>query len=114
MKFIHITDTHRVAPPGRLYGLDPKARPDAAVADIKGHHDDAELVLVKGDLTHWGEPEAYRYFIVAMRPLPMPWVLVTPDAATAQFHDYLDQSARFPFGKYGVDDRVYALGPVGS
>ena len=67
MKFVHITDTHLVAPWGRLYGLDPKARLDAAVVDIKLHHTDADLVVVTGDLTHWGEPEAYRYFVVAMR-----------------------------------------------
>jgi 3',5'-cyclic-AMP phosphodiesterase len=76
MKFVHTTDTHLVAPRRRLYGLDPKARPDAAVADIKRRHDDAERVVVTGDLTHWGEPEAYRYFVVAMRPLPMPWVVL--------------------------------------
>ena len=76
MKFVHITDTHRVAPRGCLYRLDPKARPDAAVADINRHHDDAELVVVTGDLTHWGEPEAYRYFVVAVQPLPMPWVVL--------------------------------------
>ncbi len=59
MKLIHITDTHLVAPGMKLYGLDPRARLDAAIADINRHHADAELVVVTGDLTNWGEVEAY-------------------------------------------------------
>ena len=35
MRSVQITNTHLVAPRGRLYGFDPKARPDAAVADLK-------------------------------------------------------------------------------
>lgn len=68
MKLIQITDTHLVGPALRLYGLDPRARLDAAVADINHHHADAELVIVTGDLTHWGEVDAYRNFRTAMRP----------------------------------------------
>jgi len=34
MKLIHITDTHLVGPGLRLYGLDPSARLNAAIADI--------------------------------------------------------------------------------
>jgi 3',5'-cyclic-AMP phosphodiesterase len=34
MKLIQITDTHLVGPGLRLYGLDSRARLDAAVADI--------------------------------------------------------------------------------
>jgi 3',5'-cyclic-AMP phosphodiesterase len=37
MKLIHITDTHLVEPGLKLYGLDPKARLDAAIADINRH-----------------------------------------------------------------------------
>ena len=100
MKFVHITDTHLVAPRERLYGLDPKARLDAAVADIKRHHADAELVVVTGDLTHWGEPEAYRSFVLAMRPLPMPWiVLVGNHDRRAECLDVLASNApRDPHG----------------
>ena len=62
MKLIHITDTHFVAPGIKLYGLDPRARLDAAIADIKRNHADAELAVVTGDLTHWGEVDAYLNF----------------------------------------------------
>lgn len=76
MKLIHITDTHLVPPGLRLYGLDPRARLDAAIADINRHHADAELAVVTGDLTHWGEAEAYRNFLHAMRALAVPYVVL--------------------------------------
>lgn len=76
MKIIHITDTHLVLPGQRLYGLDPRGRLDAAVADINRRHGDADLVVVTGDLTHWGEPEAYRHFAAALAPLTTPYVVL--------------------------------------
>jgi 3',5'-cyclic AMP phosphodiesterase CpdA len=76
MKLIHITDTHLVEPGHRLYGLDPKVRLDAAIADINRHHADAELAIVTGDLTHWGEVDAYRSFLHSMRGLGVPYVVL--------------------------------------
>ncbi len=71
-KFIHLTDTHFARPGQKLYGLDPRARLDAAIADINTHHSDAEFAVVTGDLTHWGEPEAYANFAEAMAGLKIP------------------------------------------
>jgi 3',5'-cyclic AMP phosphodiesterase CpdA len=76
MKLIHITDTHLVEPGQKLYGLDPKVRLDAAIADINRHHADAELAIVTGDLTHWGEVDAYRSFLECMRGLGVPYVVL--------------------------------------
>jgi 3',5'-cyclic-AMP phosphodiesterase len=76
MKLIHITDTHLVTPGLKLYGLDPLARLSAAIADINQHHDDAEIAVVTGDLTHWGEIEAYRSFQGCMRSLKVPYLVL--------------------------------------
>lgn len=73
-KFIVITDTHLVGSGDKLYGLDPRARLDAAVADINTHHADARLAIVIGDLTQHGDPAAYAAFCEAMAPLAMPYV----------------------------------------
>jgi 3',5'-cyclic-AMP phosphodiesterase len=73
-KFIHLTDTHLVRPGLKLYGLDPRVRLDAAIADINAHHGDAAFVVVTGDLTHWGEAEAYANFADAMATLEIPHV----------------------------------------
>lgn len=74
LKFVHITDTHLVRPGLKLYGLDSRARLDAAIADINTHHSDAAFVVVTGDLTHWGEAEAYANFADAMARLKIPHV----------------------------------------
>lgn len=72
MKFIHITDTHFVPPGQGLYGLDPRARLDTAVAAILRDHADAACVVVTGDLAHLGEEAAYHALRDALVPLSMP------------------------------------------
>lgn len=74
MKIIHITDTHLVAKGQRLYGLDPYDRLLAAVSDINAHHADAEFAIFTGDLTHWGDVEAYKAFQACAAKLSMPFV----------------------------------------
>ncbi len=59
MKLIQVSDLHFVPPGTRLLGLDPRARLEAAIADINRHHGDAELCLFTGDLADRGAPEAY-------------------------------------------------------
>jgi len=73
-KFIHITDTHLAGPGLKLYGLDPRTRLDAAIADINTHQSDAAFAVVTGDLTHWGEPASYANFAEAMAGLKIPYI----------------------------------------
>ena len=61
MKFIHITDTHLVAPGTQLHGLDPAGRFARCVDDIRRHHSDAECCVITGDLPDRGEDSAYRF-----------------------------------------------------
>ncbi|MDH2420229.1 phosphodiesterase [Cobetia amphilecti] len=75
MKLIHLTDTHLVAPDKRLYGLDPRARLAAAVADINLRHGDAQGVIISGDLTDRGEPAAFQALREVLEELSMPYFL---------------------------------------
>ncbi|WP_282609330.1 phosphodiesterase [Pelagibius sp. Alg239-R121] len=72
MKLIHLTDTHFVPRGETLYGGDPRAVLEAAVADINKHHSDADLVCITGDLTHWGETEAFESLAEVLSPLTPP------------------------------------------
>ena len=72
MKWIHLTDTHLVRAGEILYGLDPMARLQACVADINRHHADADLVVITGDLTHYGDAEAFGALREALAPLEPP------------------------------------------
>lgn len=76
--FLHLTDLH-VTPAGAppLYGLDPGERLAAAVADIARRHGPgsaapAAFAVITGDLTHHGEPEAYRRLRSILAGLPCP------------------------------------------
>jgi len=91
MKFIHLTDTHIVGADARLYGGNPAAMLSRAVASINTEHGDADRVIITGDLTHWGEPEAYEAFAQAISALTVPVHLMVGnhDATEALF-------ARFP------------------
>lgn len=72
MKFIHLTDTHVIAPGQTLFGLDPSERLEAAVDSINAEHGDAEFVVLTGDMTHWGDPAAYTAFRAGIERLRMP------------------------------------------
>ncbi|TQV79363.1 phosphodiesterase [Denitrobaculum tricleocarpae] len=76
MKLIHLTDTHFVPRGETLYGGDPRIVLEAAVADINKHHRDADLVCITGDLTHWGEPEAFESLAEVLSPLKPPLQLL--------------------------------------
>lgn len=60
MKFIHLTDTHLIEGGGDLYGSNPNQRLRQAVAHFMVHQPDAEALVITGDLTHYGEADAYK------------------------------------------------------
>lgn len=72
MKLIHLTDTHFIPKGETLYGRDPSVALSAAVEDINRHHADADLAVITGDLTHWGEPEAFAHLADVLAPLKCP------------------------------------------
>lgn len=87
MKLIHLTDTHFVPRGKTLYGGDPQATLAKAVADINAHHADADLVVITGDLTHWGEAEAFDSLAETLEPLSPPLRLLVGN------HDDRDEFA---------------------
>src|SRR5437879_13772207 len=94
-KFIHLTDTHLAGPGLKLYGLDPRARLDAAIADINKHQSDAAFAVVTGDLTNWGEPEAYANFAEAMAALKMPYIAMVGNHRSEERRVGTEWSARW-------------------
>lgn len=72
MKLIWLTDPHLAKPGEPLYGLDPEARLKACLDDIAANHADAELCVITGDLTHWGDEETYALLRDLLERLPMP------------------------------------------
>lgn len=91
MKFIHLTDTHVIGGGRLLYGANPARRLRLAVESINAEHGDADFTIVTGDLTHWGDAEAYAAFASEINRLNMPVHLMVGN------HDKTpDFSACFP------------------
>lgn len=86
MKFIHLTDPHLTAS-GELFELNVEQRLRDAVASINRRHANAELVMITGDIAHWGEPEAYARAKSIFADLAMPWypLIGNHDVAEAFF-----------------------------
>ncbi|PCI05213.1 MAG: phosphodiesterase [Hyphomicrobiales bacterium] len=93
-KFIHLTDCHVVGGDAILYGMNPRARLEQAVASINDEHGDAEFVVVSGDLTHWGDEDAYLAFSEQINRLSMPYMLMmgNHDNTEAFAHFFPDSS----------------------
>ena len=75
MKLIQLSDLHFTPPGTLLLGLDPRARLEAAIADINRHHGDAALCLFTGDLADQGAPEAYDALRETLAALRVPYRL---------------------------------------
>lgn len=76
MKFIHLTDTHVIGGDRMLYGANPARRLAQAVDSINAEHADAEFVIVTGDMTHWGDDDAYEAFKAQISRLTVPLYLM--------------------------------------
>ena len=59
MKFIHLTDIHLVPKGEMLHELDPHERLKACIKDINCYHEDADLCVITGDLSHGANHQAY-------------------------------------------------------
>lgn len=100
MKLLHLTDTHFVPRGKELYGKDPAVALRAAVTDICANHTDAEHMVITGDLTHWGEAEAFEYLAEVLAPIPVPKTLLIGN------HDDRDVFQRF-FPDQTIDENGF-------
>ena len=66
-------------------GLDPHRRFAQALDEVRARHLDADRIIITGDLTHWGEPQAYSALKDALTDLHCPERLLVAD------HDDRDQ-----------------------
>lgn len=76
MKLIHLSDVHLTADKSDLFCGNPHDRFDRAIAHANEHHADAELCVITGDLTHWGEKPAYDHLTAALEKLIVPFQLL--------------------------------------
>ncbi|THV19859.1 phosphodiesterase [Peteryoungia ipomoeae] len=76
LEFVILTDTHFLPRGGTMYGMDPRARLDAAIEVINRDHPDLEFVVILGDLADNGERAAYENLADSVSKLAAPLVLM--------------------------------------
>jgi Icc protein len=72
MKFIHVTDTHLVPPGDMLCALEPSQRLAKVIECVNQMDDDADFMVLTGDLSYHGMEPAYRTLRDILEPLDMP------------------------------------------
>ncbi|MDX2205425.1 MAG: phosphodiesterase [Hyphomicrobiaceae bacterium] len=72
MKLIHMSDIHLTAPGQTIGGRDPNANFERALAHALADHADAELLVITGDLSDWGDREDYVRLKARLGALPIP------------------------------------------
>ncbi|KGF69701.1 hypothetical protein LL06_09180 [Hoeflea sp. BAL378] len=69
MKLVHISDIH--INPEPILGLDPVANFRSCLAYVEAHDQDADKVVITGDLTHHGREESYRALAAILEASPL-------------------------------------------
>jgi 3',5'-cyclic AMP phosphodiesterase CpdA len=72
MKLIHMSDIHLTTPGATIGGRDPRRNFERALAHILRDHHDAELMVITGDLSDWGDREDYRWLKAQLDSFPVP------------------------------------------
>ena len=75
MKLLHFTDIHLTTPGETIGGRDPNANFDKALAHALRDHSDAELLVITGDLSDWGDRDDYVRLRARLDQLEVPIAL---------------------------------------
>jgi len=111
VKIIHLSDLHLVGGDGTsLYGIDPTFRLKMALKSIELNHNDAEFIVITGDLTDNASPKAYEKLaqVVDNYSIPINFTLGNHDKRDI-FKKYFSEFSESKFIQYvkKIDNRVH-------
>ena len=72
MKLIHMSDIHLTAPGNTIGGRDPRHNFERALGHVLVDHSDAELMVITGDLSDWGDRADYEWLPSLRNDFPLP------------------------------------------
>lgn len=75
MKILQLTDIHLTNPGQTIGGRDPNKNFDRAIVHALADHQDAEFLVITGDLSDWGDRGDYERLKAKIETLPMPVIL---------------------------------------
>jgi len=76
MKIIQVTDVHLVPDKREMHGVNSFDRLSACIKDIELNHQDAELCVISGDLSHKGQIKSYENLAEILTGLSIPYRLM--------------------------------------
>jgi 3',5'-cyclic AMP phosphodiesterase CpdA len=76
MKIIQVTDVHLVPDKREMHGVNPFDRLSICIKDIELNHQDAELCVISGDLSHKGQIKSYEALAEILTGLSIPYRLM--------------------------------------
>jgi 3',5'-cyclic-AMP phosphodiesterase len=72
MKLIHMSDIHLTASGSTIGGRDPRYNFERALGHVLQDHGDAELMVITGDLSDWGDRADYEWLRSRLDSFPLP------------------------------------------
>jgi 3',5'-cyclic AMP phosphodiesterase CpdA len=72
MKLIHMSDIHLTTPGTTIGGRDPRLNFERALSHALKDHHDAELLVITGDLSDWGDRDDYERLRARIDEFPIP------------------------------------------
>jgi 3',5'-cyclic-AMP phosphodiesterase len=72
MKLIHMSDIHLTTAGNTIGGRDPRHNFERALDHILQDHGDAELMVITGDLSDWGDRTDYEWLRSRLGSFPIP------------------------------------------
>jgi 3',5'-cyclic-AMP phosphodiesterase len=72
MKLIHMSDIHLTTAGNTIGGRDPRHNFERALSHILKDHHDAELMVITGDLSDWGDRDDYQWLKERIDGFPIP------------------------------------------
>lgn len=72
MKLIHLSDIHLTVPGTTIHGRDPRRNFERALGHVLADHADAELMVITGDLSDWGDLADYQWLRGRLESFPIP------------------------------------------
>lgn len=113
-KILVFTDLHIVPEGQTIIGIDPSARLAAGLAHAARLHPDADLMVITGDLTHYGDAASYRRLKAHLDGFPVPVLMTIGNHDDRQvfrsvFNEAIDDGNGFVATVHDLDDARIVL-----
>jgi 3',5'-cyclic AMP phosphodiesterase CpdA len=111
LKIIHLSDTHIIQKSEKnLYGIDPSFRLTKALQSIRKNHNDADMIVISGDLVDTPSLEAYETFFNLSKECQIPIYPIMGNHDDRElFFKFFPHLQNDGFAQYIIKDKEFAF-----